>query len=239
MGDLLDETEIIKQSSETVFRYIYKKYSNRLYFIVRRLVFVHTDANEILQDTLSMAMSSLSQYNAKVPLFDWLCKIAVGQTLNYIGKRNQTYSFAVASYEEEAAENLPADKLFVGDETQVKFQAALAALPIRQRVVFVLGYFYKMEYEEMSMILEAPADALSTMFNTAELKLKDNIVGKVEDNCFNVPDGYFEKLENDMLGRISSPAEKHRMEVLKPYIYLVVFIAALYGMVRLFVYFTS
>lgn len=236
MDDFLNENEIARQSQETAFRYIYLKYSNRLYFIVRRLVFVHSDANEILHETFLQALGSLSQYNGKLPLFDWLCKIAVGQTMSYVGKRNQTYSFAVASYEEETAEKLSSDELFRGDERQQKLQMHIAAMPVKQRVVFVLKHFDGMDFVEMSRVLEVGSDVLETLFMAATEKVEGE--APCED-CFLVPDGYFDKLESEIADKISIPAEKIRVEILKPYIYLAIFIAALYCIVRLYVHFVS
>lgn len=93
-----------------------------------------------------------------------------------------------------------------------------------------------MDFVEMSRVLEVGSDVLETLFMAATEKVEGE--APCED-CFLVPDGYFDKLESEIADKISIPAEKIRVEILKPYIYLAIFIAALYCIVRLYVHFVS
>lgn len=240
-NNCLSDNEIVEllkdpNTIEAAFRQMFKKYSNRLYFIIRRLVLLHTDASDILQDTFINASKNISQYDGNVQLFDWLCRSAVDKTLFYIGGKNQTYSFAIASYEEECVEKLSSDEFFEGDESQMKLQKLIASLPVRQRVVLVLKCFADMDFEEMSIVLNVSSETLMSMFYEVQQKIGDCIF---TSDCFKVPEGYFDKAENAIVEKLSSPTDKRRIDVLKPYIYLAVFIAALYGIVRMYVYLAS
>ncbi len=178
MHDTLSDSELVErinvpEAREETCRHIYKLYSNRLYFAIRRLVLNHDDANDILQDTFEKAFKNISQYRGESSLYTWFFRIAVNQTLTFLNKKNQTYSFAVSTYEEAATENLPADEYFDGDDLQLKLQKAIAELPVKQRIVFNMKYFDEMKYEEMAKVLETSVGALKASYHHAVTKIKN------------------------------------------------------------------
>ena len=69
-------------------------------------------------------------------------------------------------------QELLADDYFDGDETQARFQEAIASLPDVQRTVFNLRYFDEMKYEEISVILSTSVGALKASYHLAVKKIR-------------------------------------------------------------------
>ena len=68
---------------------------------------------------------------------------------------------------------LEGDAYFDGDETEQMLQQAVASLPDKQRVVFIMKYFQEMKYEEMSDILQTSVGALKASYHIAAQKIEE------------------------------------------------------------------
>lgn len=154
------------------FAVLVKQYSEQLYWKVRRIVFDHEDANDVLQNTFIKAWSNLDSFQGKSSLFTWLYRIAVNESLDFL--RRQRASSQVSADEEPAlAAKLMGDPYFDGDEAQARLQEAIARLPDVQRTVFTLKYFEDLKYSEISKMLDTSEGALKASYHLAVKKITE------------------------------------------------------------------
>lgn len=154
------------------FAVLVKQYSEQLYWKVRRIVFDHEDANDVLQNTFIKAWSNLDSFQGKSSLFTWLYRIAVNESLDFL--RRQKASSQVSADEEPAlAAKLMGDPYFDGDEAQARLQEAIARLPDVQRTVFTLKYFEDLKYSEISKMLDTSEGALKASYHLAVKKITE------------------------------------------------------------------
>lgn len=157
---------------ERGFRFLMSQYRERLYWHIRRLVLVHEDADDVLQNTFIKIYRGILQFEGKSKLYTWLYRIATNESITYLqGKARH----ASASLDDETVlltNRLQADEWFDGDEVQVKLQQSIARLPEKQRLVFNLRYFDEMPYEEMAVLLDTSAGALKASFHHAVKKIE-------------------------------------------------------------------
>lgn len=154
------------------FAVLVKQYSEQLYWKVRRIVFDHEDANDVLQNTFVKAWSNLETFQGKSSLFTWLCRIAVNESLDFL--RRQKMASQVSADEEPAlAAKLMGDPYFDGDEAQARLQEAIARLPDVQRTVFTLKYFENLKYSEISKMLDTSEGALKASYHLAVKKITE------------------------------------------------------------------
>ncbi|MBK8195438.1 MAG: RNA polymerase sigma factor [Lewinellaceae bacterium] len=148
------------------------QYRERLYWHIRRLVLVHEDADDVLQNTFIKIYRGILQFEGKSKLYTWLYRIATNESITYLqGKARH----ASASLDDETVlqtNRLQADEWFDGDEVQVKLQQSIARLPDKQRLVFNLRYFDEMPYEEMAVLLDTSVGALKASFHHAVKKIE-------------------------------------------------------------------
>jgi RNA polymerase sigma-70 factor (ECF subfamily) len=76
---------------------------------------------------------------------------------------------------------LTADPYFDGDQAELDLQAALAALPEKQRLVFNMKYFEEMKYDDISEVLDTSVGALKASYHLAVKKIKKYLKGRVPD----------------------------------------------------------
>lgn len=144
-------------------------YSEQLYWQIRRLVFVHEDADDILQNVFLKAWKNIDTFRNDSKLSTWLYRIALNESVDFIRKeKNET---SLPAVEESLAQKLMADEYFDGDEIQATLQEAIASLPDKQRIVFTMKYFEEMKYSDMSNILGTTTGALKASYHIAVNKI--------------------------------------------------------------------
>src|SRR6476660_7538979 len=71
-------------SKESAFTAIIKKYQEKLYWHVRRIVVDHEDANDILQNMFIKVWKSLDNFREDSQLYTWLYRIATNECLTFL-----------------------------------------------------------------------------------------------------------------------------------------------------------
>lgn len=160
-----------KQKSEQAFKLIVNKYSERLYWHIRKIVISHDDADDVLQNTLVKAWNGLKKFRQDSKLYTWLYRIATNESITLINK-NKKSGYISLDDEDGLINTLEDSPFFDGDEAQRKFQKALLKLPEKQRLVFNMKYFDDMKYEEISEILETSVGALKASYHHAVKKIE-------------------------------------------------------------------
>ncbi len=162
-----------------LFKLIVEKYSERLYWHIRKMVVFHEDANDVLQNTFIKAWKSLDNFRGDSGLYTWLYRIATNESLTFL-KREKIKSFFTLTDSYKNVENtLNADPYFSGDDTQRLLYKAILSLPPKQRAVFKMRYFDEMKYEEISSILETSVGALKASYHHAYQKIQKIIEDSV------------------------------------------------------------
>ena len=171
-----NEEEIIEQLHDTkrcqaAFDKVIEQYSQGLYWQIRRMVFNHDDANDILQNTFLKAWSNIDNFRGNAKLSTWLYKIAINESITFINKERARNE---ASIDDDSflLNNIESDQYFDGDEAQVKLQRAINSLPEKQRLVFNMRYYDEMKYEDMSEILGTSVGALKASYHHALKKIE-------------------------------------------------------------------
>lgn len=162
-----------EKTQRNAFGLLVSRYSEPLYRQIRRMVYVHDDANDVLQNTFLKAWQGLSSFEGRSQLSSWLFRIAINESLDFLRKQKQhrTVDGDVAVDGTDIASRLIADEYFDGDKTEAKLQQAIAELPEVQRTVFQLRYYENMKYSEISTILGTSEGALKASYHIAVKKI--------------------------------------------------------------------
>ncbi len=161
-----------EQGYERGFRLLMSQYKERLYWHIRRIVLVHNDADDVLQNTFIKIYKGIAHFEGKSKLYTWLYRIATNEAISHLQSRARQATASLDDHNSLIAEKLKADTWFDGDEIQVKLQQAIAQLPDKQKLVFNLRYYEEMPYEEMASKLGTSVGALKASFHHATKKIE-------------------------------------------------------------------
>lgn len=157
---------------ERGFRLLMAQYQERLYWHIRRIVLVHSDADDVLQNTLIKIYKGIAQFEGKSKLYTWLYRIATNEAISHLQSKARQSTTSLDHSESILISRLKADEWFDGDEIQVKLHQAIAQLPEKQKLVFNLRYYDEMPYEEMAATLGTSVGALKASFHHAVKKVE-------------------------------------------------------------------
>lgn len=154
------------------FEMVVARYSEQLYWQIRRMVLSHEDANDLLQNTFVKAWMNIDYFRAEAKLSTWLYRIALNECLTFLNKQRAVATVSLDDPEADAFQKLESDPYFSGDKAAKALQKALLTLPEKQRMVFNLKYYQEMKYEEMSEIFGTSVGALKASYHHAVKKIE-------------------------------------------------------------------
>jgi len=174
------DTELLVQfrnpvTKEKAFTAIIKKYQEKLYWHVRRMVIEHEDANDVLQNVFVRVWNGLENFRQDSQLYTWLYRIATNECLTYIEQQKKRMSVSLDEFDSGLTNKVKADSHFDANRLEWKLQLAIQQLPEKQRIVFNLRYYDEMPYEEMSRVLDTSEGALKASYHHAVKKIEDYI----------------------------------------------------------------
>jgi len=163
-----------KGKSNYAFDLIVRKYQERLYWHIRKILLSHEDTDDVLQNTLLKAWKGMASFRKESQLFTWLYRIATNESLSFLKKKKKRLFFPIDVHD-HALTNLRSDAYFEGSDMELKFQEALQKLPPKQRLVFNMKYFDDMKYDDISVILKTSVGALKASYFHAVKKIEKYI----------------------------------------------------------------
>jgi len=181
MAVTIHDSELLVQfrnpnTREKAFTSIIKKYQEKLYWHIRRMLVDHEDTNDVLQNVFIRVWNGLDNFREDAQLYTWLYRIATNESLTFIEQRKKKASVSLDDVESNLTDKIKADKHFDANKLEWKLQVAIQQLPEKQRIVFNLRYYDEMPYEEMSKVLETSEGALKASYHHAVKKIEDYIL---------------------------------------------------------------
>ena len=163
-------------TKEQAFTSIIKKYQERLYWHIRRIVVNHDDANDVLQNIFIKVWKGLENFREDSQLYTWLYRIATNECLTFIAQQKKRNLVSLSDVENGLSNQLKSDTNFDANKLEWKLQLGIQKLPEKQRIVFNLRYYDEMPYEEMSKVLDTSEGALKASYHHAAKKIEEFIL---------------------------------------------------------------
>lgn len=159
-------------TKEKGFTSIIRKYQEKLYWHIRRMVIEHADADDVLQNVFIKVWKGLENFREDSQLYTWLYRIATNETLSFLEKQKRTSTVSLQDIAPSLENKIKADSYFDSNQLEWRLQLAIQDLPEKQRLVFNLRYYDSMPYEQMSQILETSEGALKASYHHAAKKIE-------------------------------------------------------------------
>ncbi|MBU0490082.1 MAG: sigma-70 family RNA polymerase sigma factor [Bacteroidetes bacterium] len=154
------------------FNLLVRKYQEKLYWHIRRIVIDHDDANDVIQNTWIKVWQNIAGFRSDSKIYTWLYRIATNEAISLLNKKRTKFFVPLVNVERTLSETIKSDDYFSATDIQKKFQLALLKLPEKQRIVFNLKYFEGMQYDAMSEVLGTSVGALKASYHHAVKKIE-------------------------------------------------------------------
>ncbi|MCK0132200.1 sigma-70 family RNA polymerase sigma factor [Flavobacteriaceae bacterium F08102] len=175
---LLDELRN-EATKEMAFKTLLNRYQKELYWYIRKIVLIHEDADDVLQNTFIKVFKNIDRFRGDCKLRTWMYTIAYRESINVLNKRNTKKMLSSSEINQVLLDRLEEDVHFVGSEIQLKLHKALLTLPKKQREVFQMKYFDDLKFREISEILGTSEGALKASYYIAIKKVERFLVNQL------------------------------------------------------------
>src|ERR1700754_4424169 len=142
-----------EKTRNEAFNLLLKKYQQKLYWHIRRMVIDHDDADDLIQDTFVKVWKNLPGFRSDAQLYTWMYCIATNECSTFLNKKKQKNNIPLDDVAYELADTLADSSYFNGDQAQLKLQQVILRLREKQRLRFNMKYYADMKYEEMRAVL--------------------------------------------------------------------------------------
>jgi RNA polymerase sigma-70 factor (ECF subfamily) len=177
MSNQVEDSEILEKfqdekTRDLAFNLLLKKYQQKIYWHIRRMVIDHDDADDLVQDVFIKVWKNLPGFRSDAQLYTWMYRIATNECITFLNRKKLKNNVSFDDVSHELSETLADSTYFDGDKAQMKLQKALLTLPEKQKLVFNMKYYDDMKYEEISEVLGTSVGALKSSFHLAVKKIE-------------------------------------------------------------------
>ena len=176
----MEDKEILEkfakeESRNVAFNQLVRKYQQKVYWHIRKMVIDHDDADDLTQEVFIKVWKHLENFRQDAQLYTWLYRIATNECLNFLKSKKRKFFLPINDVEAELTAKIDQADNLSGDEIQLKLQKALLKLPDKQRLVFNMKYYDDLKYEEISEILGTSVGALKASYHLAVKKIEEYV----------------------------------------------------------------
>jgi RNA polymerase sigma-70 factor (ECF subfamily) len=161
------------------FGVLVRRYQERLYHSVYRLVENAEDAQDVVQEAFLNAYQSLDGFKGDSLFFTWLYRIAVNTAISLKRKRRVMVRMETGGNGEQTIDPLdpsedsrPEHALEQAEEGR-RVREALSRLSPEHRAVLVMKDMEGQKYETMADVLQVPIGTIRSRLHRARLELRD------------------------------------------------------------------
>ena len=153
------------------FSLLVKKYQEKIYGLIRKMVIDHADADDLTQEVFIKVFQHFDQFRGDSQLYTWIYRIAANASLSFLANKKRRFFLPLVNVKKELGQKIE-ENMISGDQIQQLLQQAILQLPDKQRLVFHLKYYEEMSYEEISTITHTSIGALKASYHHAVKKIE-------------------------------------------------------------------
>ncbi len=162
------------------FGELVRRYQDRLFNTVFRLVDSAEDAQDVVQEAFLHAYQSLDRFKGESQFFTWLYRIAVNSAISLKRKQRIVVSLHLdregqggVPEPHDVSELSQPDLALERADEERRIQAALNRLSPEHRAVLILKDLEDQKYETMAEILQVPIGTIRSRLHRARLELRE------------------------------------------------------------------
>ena len=163
-----------------MFSPIVERYQDAVFAVALARLRNFDDAEDIAQEVFIEAFKHLDRLDNPSRLGAWLRSITIHRCIDHLRQRREIIDVAEIAEQAEATSSNPHTEI-EQQELRAQVMAAIGRLSKKQRETTTLFYINGYSQEEIARIQEAPIGTVRRRLHDARKKLKEEMIGVVED----------------------------------------------------------
>ena len=78
---------LVTGKKQEAFSLLLKEYKQPVYWLVRKMVIIHEDTDDVVQEVFLKIWINLKKFRGDSKLYTWTYRIAVNETLNFLNQK--------------------------------------------------------------------------------------------------------------------------------------------------------
>ena len=171
----------IKSGDCAAFERLVALHQNAVIGTVAKMLGDVTEAHDIAQQVFLRVWKSAHRYRPSAKFTTWLFTITRNLVFNETRRRSRRKTISADAQEEEYQLTIPDTKNRTPDEESLNnelwraIDAAIAALPARQRMAVILRRYENMPYGEIATVLSVSGASVKSLLFRARAELKEKL----------------------------------------------------------------
>jgi len=161
------------------FNKIAERYKDRLMNVIMRMLHSHEEAEDIVQETFVRVYQHRDSFDFRHCFSTWIYTIALNLARNELRKRKRFKFYDI--FDMQGKESEIAVEMDLPSNMPKAIESAMATLPEKYRMAFVLRDVQEMPYEEVAKIMNIPLGTVKSRVNRARAMLRDKLKPRMEE----------------------------------------------------------
>lgn len=146
--------ESVKRGNTADFSLLIKRYKDRAYSLLRRMLKNDMDAEEVLQDCFLKAFNALKDFRNEAQFSTWFYKIVYNTAITTINSKKRKIEQEMTSIDEHYNLSVYDNEIYSTTENRQDYIIKMVEkLPIRSALVTILFYVDGLSLDEISRVL--------------------------------------------------------------------------------------
>jgi RNA polymerase sigma-70 factor (ECF subfamily) len=176
MATDVDDGYLVRRAQEgylDAYEELVRRYSPLAYRVAYRLLGDHHDAQDVAQEALTAAWQQLPRFRAEASYPTWLYRIVTRRALNRLtrGRTRDASDLLEQVPDDDPGPAQHAERSHATDAVT----AAVAALPLAQRVAVVLHHFEGLPYDQVAQVTRSTVPAVRSHLYRARRTLASTL----------------------------------------------------------------
>jgi RNA polymerase sigma-70 factor (ECF subfamily) len=189
---MLDDSQLLtalRQRDPTAFTQLFEMYSDKVYRLAVGLLEDEDEAEGVVQDTFMRLLERLHQFEGRSKLGTWLYRVAYNLSIDRLRQQQTVLSLADETDEDDGLP-MPAiltdwqeapEAWLESNELSTELNQAVASLPAKLKVVFILREIEGISTEECAQVLAISESAAKVRLHRARLLLRERLAAYVAE----------------------------------------------------------
>jgi RNA polymerase sigma-70 factor (ECF subfamily) len=181
-NEKLRESEAIRRARDgdaTVFEYLYRLHSRRVYAVCLRMVGDTTEAEDLTQEAFLRLFRKIHTFRGESAFSTWLHRLVVNIVLMHLRKKSLPVVSIEATHDPDNETSSPSidiaapDLFLEGSIDRINLRRCIAQLPVGYRTVFVLHDIQGYEHHEIAEMLGRSVGVSKSQLHRARMRLRE------------------------------------------------------------------